>query len=68
MHFSKYSVYPHTWNLIDEMSFATVMIFRVTDDAVCNKKKMQIVKYRHQEAEETCTCYRKRKETKNTVW
>lgn len=25
------------------MSFATVMIFRVTDDAVCNKKKMQIV-------------------------
>ena len=43
MHFSKYSVYPHTWNLIDEMSFVTVMIFRVTDDAVCNKKKMQIV-------------------------
>ena len=29
--------------MIDEISFATVMIFRVTDDAVCNKKKMQIV-------------------------
>ena len=43
MHFSKYSVYPYTRNLIDEMCFVTVMIFRVTDDAVCNKKKMQIV-------------------------